>query len=206
MEQAYDLFGEWWETLPANRSSILGECQNFWQRLIALVSECKQAQLVTFRRPVLRWQRVLLVLVCSNSSWCLGTQFSGGCQAWFQPGLERSWNAILQFASYRIEEKGNVSTLIGEQQAILKRFRLELWETLRLLEDLWRKKGKIQLVVKESFHSFSLSNHSQGRFSDVKEAYGGALFAKEEFDNLSSECKLIQFRFIARAENKMLKF
>ncbi|KAK8549479.1 hypothetical protein V6N13_027231 [Hibiscus sabdariffa] len=53
----------------------------------------------------------------------------GGCQAWFQPGLERSWNAILQFASYRIEEK--------------------------------------------------------------------------EFDNLSSECKLIQFRFIARAENKM---
>ncbi|KAK8595383.1 hypothetical protein V6N13_016756 [Hibiscus sabdariffa] len=53
----------------------------------------------------------------------------GGCQAWFQPGLERSWNAILQFASYRIEEK--------------------------------------------------------------------------EFDNLSSECKLIQFRFIVRAENKM---
>ncbi|KAK8698568.1 hypothetical protein V6N13_114680 [Hibiscus sabdariffa] len=69
MEQAYDLFGEWWKTLPANRSSVLGECQNFWQRLIALVSECKQAQLVTFRRLVLRWQRVLLVLVCSNSSW-----------------------------------------------------------------------------------------------------------------------------------------
>ncbi|KAK8598002.1 hypothetical protein V6N13_095394 [Hibiscus sabdariffa] len=53
----------------------------------------------------------------------------GGCQAWSQPGLVRSWIAILQFASYRIEEK--------------------------------------------------------------------------EFDNLSSECKLIQFRFIARAENKM---
>ncbi|KAK8976629.1 hypothetical protein V6N11_057229 [Hibiscus sabdariffa] len=37
----------------------------------------------------------------------------GGCQAWFQPGLERSWNAILQFASYRIEEKGpsNSATL-----------------------------------------------------------------------------------------------
>ncbi|KAK8991826.1 hypothetical protein V6N11_044726 [Hibiscus sabdariffa] len=54
---------------------------------------------------------------------------SPACVGLFQqfmvPGLERSWNAILQFASYRIEEKG--------------------------------------------------------RFSDVKEAYGGALFAKEGF-------------------------
>ncbi|KAK8714488.1 hypothetical protein V6N13_149678 [Hibiscus sabdariffa] len=69
-----------------------------------------------------------------------------------------------------------------------------------------------------------------GRFSDAKAACGGVLFAKEVlvldckilvilFENwmqrhglyqnscrvqhLSSECKLIQFRFIRRAENKM---
>ncbi|KAK8991885.1 hypothetical protein V6N11_044783 [Hibiscus sabdariffa] len=80
-------------------------------------------------------------------------------QQFMVPGLERSWNAILQFASYRIEEKGNVSALIREQ--------------------FWLFCSRIGCNAM------------------------GFIKILAEFDNLSSECKLIHFRFIARAENKM---